>query len=98
RVEVDCRLLRIPDVEVGRQTGGLVEREELEPKARHALEARPSVVGKTDHASAVERALVLEADVDADHRSSSVPSEADAADNVINALGAVLFPRLTLPS
>src|SRR6476659_3564589 len=68
--ELTRRLFRIPDVEVVRPSGGLVQCEELEAKAWHAFERRPSIVGNTDHSRAVERILVLERDVDTNHGSS----------------------------
>src|SRR5262249_27021952 len=80
REEIERRLLRVPDVEIGRQSGGLVECEELVAKARHAFKSRPSTLGDADHPSAVERTVVLEADVDTDHFSSSVRPTRDATD------------------
>src|SRR6185312_11392453 len=68
--ELTRRLFRIPDVEVVRPSGGLVQCEELEAEAWHAFELRPSIVGNTDHSRAVERLLVLERDVDTNHGSS----------------------------
>jgi hypothetical protein len=68
--ELKRRLFRIPDVEVVRPSGGLVQCEELEAKAWHAFERCPSIVGNTDYSRAVERILVLERDVDTNHGSS----------------------------
>src|SRR6185312_4745012 len=68
--ELNRRLFRIPDVEVVRPSGGLIQCEELEAKAWHAFELRPSIVGNADHSRAVERILVLEPDVDTNHGSS----------------------------
>src|SRR5262249_7651227 len=74
--EIERRLPGIPDVEVVRASRGFVQCEELVAKARHAFEREPSVVGDADHSSAVERTLVLEADVYTNHGSSFVPSAA----------------------
>src|ERR1700752_983653 len=45
--ELPRRLLRIPDVEVVRPSGGLVQCEEIEAKAWNAFKRTPSLVGDT---------------------------------------------------